>query len=445
MIGKLRRKMIFLVMSTVTVLLLTVFLVLYHFSAVEFESKSMESLQMAVREDQKAEPGENLREDLVDNQRENPPGSMNEDPGEAPPPPEPVKGGKMEPLQGREQRPVLVLEKGTDGSVNIVKNTLYSSSSDTPDVESLFEAAAETGKEEGKLEVEHLRFFRDENMPGGKERCAFSDTYSEEQSLKKQAETSIVAFCGAFLAFFFFAVWFSHWAVGPVEEAWEKQKQFIADASHELKTPLAVIMSNAGLLAQSGEIRSENDLRHISYIQEESKRMKQLLEELLFLARSDAGKQAVQMKEVDITYLLESSTLLFEPVAFESGKTIHTEIEPGVSILGDKNRLKQLAEILLDNACKYGKAESVINLKMTRCSDKKVRFSVTSQGTPLTKKQREQIFERFYRTDPSRGKTEGYGLGLAIAKEIVTLHKGKIWVEAAEGNQFIVKLPTGKM
>ena len=82
---------------------------------------------------------------------------------------------------------------------------------------------------------------------------------------------------------------------------------------------------------------------------------------------------------------------------------------------------------------------------MTRCSDKKVRFSVTSQGTPLTKKQREQIFERFYRTDPSRGKTEGYGLGLAIAKEIVTLHKGKIWVEAAEGNQFIVELPTGNM
>lgn len=443
MIGKLRRKMILMVMSTVTVLLLTVFLVLYHFSAVEFESKSLESLQMVIREDQKGEPGKNLAGDpagsLTDNQGENPPG----DPGKNPAPPGQPNGGNQEPPQGREQRPVLVLEKQSDGSVNIIKNTLYSS--ETPDVESLFDAVLETGKKSGKLEAEHLRFFKDENMPGGKERCAFSDTYSEEQSLKKQAETSAFAFCGAFLAFFLFAVWFSHWAVRPVEEAWEKQKQFIADASHELKTPLAVIMSNAGLLEQSGKIGSENDLRHISYIQAEAKRMKQLLEELLFLARQDAGKQAVQMKTVDISYLLESSALLFEPVAFETGKNIHTEIEPGISMFGDENRLKQLAEILLDNACKYGKAESTIDLKMTRSSDKKIRFSVTSQGTLLTKKQRDQIFERFYRTDPSRGKTEGYGLGLAIAKEIAALHNGRIWAESSEekGNQFIVELSKG--
>ena len=434
MIGKLRRKMILLVMSTVTVLLLTVFLVLYHFSAVEFESKSLESLQMVIREDQKGEPAGSP----ADNLGKNPP----DDPGKNPAPPQP-NGGNIEPPQGREQRPVLVLEKQSDGSVKIIKNTLYSS--ETPDVESLFQAVLETGKKSGKLAEEHLRFLKDDQTPEGKERCAFSDTYSEEQSLKKQAETSVFAFCGAFLAFFLFSVWFSRWAVRPVEKAWEKQKQFIADASHELKTPLAVILSNAGLLAQSGAIRSEGDTRHIGYIQAEAKRMKQLLEELLFLARQDAGKQAVQMKEVDISYLLESSALLFEPVAFESGKTIHTEIEPGVSIFGDENRLKQLVEILLDNACKYGKAESVITLKLVRCSDKKVRFSVTSQGTPFTKKQQEQIFERFYRTDPSRGRTEGYGLGLAIAKEITALHNGRIWVESNEekGNQFIVELLRG--
>ncbi len=437
MIGKLRRKMVLLVMSTVTVLLMTVFLVLYHFSAVEFESKSLESLQMVIREDQKGEPENVFRDALADDPGKNPPDDPEKNP--APPP----NGGKLEPPQGREQRPVLVLEKQSDGSVDIIKNTLYSS--EMPDVKSLFEAVSETGKKSGKLAEEHLRFSKDDQTPEGKERCAFSDTYSEEQSLKKQAETSIFAFCGALLAFFLFAVWFSRWAVRPVEEAWEKQKQFIADASHELKTPLAVILSNAGLLAQSGTIRSEGDIRHISYIQAEAKRMKQLLEELLFLACRDAGKQAVQMKQVDISYLLESSALLFEPIAFETGKTIHTEIEPGINIFGDENRLKQLAEILLDNACKYGKAGSVITVEMFRCSDKKVRFSVTSQGTSLTKKQREQIFERFYRTDPSRGKTEGYGLGLSIAKEIAALHNGRIWVKSNEekGNQFIAELSRG--
>lgn len=409
MIAKLRRQMIFMVMGVVTVLLMAIFLILYHSAVSGFETRSLEVLRSTLQQEQMPMHGAGESTGL------------------------PIR------LAGREERPLLVLEKQTDGTIRILKNTLYTS--EAPDTERLFSLAEVDRREFGKLSEEHLCFLKAHTAPDGSVRYAFSDTYSEEQSLQRQITVSLLIGAGAFLIFLIFAVWFSGWAVKPVEEAWNRQRRFAADASHELKTPLTVIMSNAGLIAASLKPTDSEDKRRIAYIQAEAGRMKQLVEELLFLARSDAERLTAEKTHLDLSFLIESCALNFEPVAFDQGKLIETDVEPDLMIDGEEAKLRQLAEILLDNACKYSEPGSMIRVSLKQSSEKKLRFTVTSQGTPLTKEEQKQIFERFYRADPSRGKTGGYGLGLAIAQEITRMHGGKIWAESdgEKGNSFIVE------
>lgn len=428
MITKLRRQMIFMVMGVVTVLLMAIFLILYHSAVSGFETRSVEALRGALQQEQPQ--GHDAGDSTA------PPEKSENKPDEVPMEPKP---GTLTPPAGREDRPILVLEKRADGTISILKNTLYTL--ETPDTESLFALAEADNREYGKLPEEHLRFLKDHTAPDGTVRYAFGDTYSEEQSLHRQITASLLIGAGAFLIFLIFAVWFSGWAVKPVKEAWNRQRQFAADASHELKTPLTVIMSNAGLIAASLKPTDSEDKRRIAYIQAEAGRMKQLVEELLFLARSDAGRLTAEKTHLDLSFLIESCALNFEPVAFDQGKLIETDVEPDLMIDGEEAKLRQLAEILLDNACKYSEPGSMIRVSLNQSSEKNTRFTVTSQGTPLIKEEQKQIFERFYRADPSRGKTGGYGLGLAIAQEITRMHGGKIWAESdgEKGNSFIVE------
>ena len=428
MITKLRRQMIFMVMGVVTVLLMAIFLILYHSAVSGFETRSVEALREALQQEQPQ--GHGAGDSTAPPEKsENKPDEVTMEP----------KPGTLTPPAGREDRPILVLEKRADGTISILKNTLYTL--ETPDTESLFALAEADNREYGKLPEEHLRFLKDHTAPDGTVRYAFGDTYSEEQSLHRQITASLLIGAGAFLIFLIFAVWFSGWAVKPVKEAWNRQRQFAADASHELKTPLTVIMSNAGLIAASLKPTDSEDKRRIAYIQAETGRMKQLVEELLFLARSDAGRLTAEKTHLDLSFLIESCALNFEPVAFDQGKLIETDVEPDLMIDGEEAKLRQLAEILLDNACKYSEPGSMIRVSLNQSSEKNTRFTVTSQGTPLTKEEQKQIFERFYRADPSRGKTGGYGLGLAIAQEITRMHGGKIWAESdgEKGNSFIVE------
>ena len=437
MITKLRRTMILMVMGVVTVLLTSIFLFLYHSAAAGFETRSMGALQDALQQEMgrggaeedawAPEPAifENPEKSDGEPQDQNP--QRKADPPQA--------GSRA----GREERPILVLKCREDGSLQILKNTLYTS--ETPDTEGLVNQVEKSGKESGKLSEEHLRFLKDHTAPDGSVRYAFSDTYSEEASLQLQITASLLIGTAAFLVFLVFAVWFSGWAVRPVAEAWKRQRQFAADASHELKTPLTVILSNADMVAASETLTDPENKRRLGYIRAEAGRMKQLVEELLFLARSDAGQLPDTKTRFDLSFQLESCALIFEPVAFEQGKQIETDIEPELMLEGDEKKLRQLAEILLDNACKYSDPESTIKVSLKQTADKKIRLVVCSRGTPLGKEERKQIFERFYRADPSRGKVGGYGLGLAIAQEIVRQHGGKIWAESdgVRENRFLAE------
>ena len=226
--------------------------------------------------------------------------------------------------------------------------------------------------------------------------------------------------------------------VKPVEDAFERQKQFVWDASHEFKTPLAVISANAEVLA--GEI-GQNE--YLGYIQSEVKRTDNLVQNLLTLARRDKGTVTAQMKRFDLSQAVMGVALPFESTVFESGRTLETDIPEGVFIRGDSEMLQQLAVILLSNALKYSGEQGVIRMSLSQ-KGHGCRLSVYNTGPGISPENLERIFDRFYREDLSHNREiNGNGLGLAIARKIVEAHKGKIWAESHYGKdaEFIVTLP----
>lgn len=224
----------------------------------------------------------------------------------------------------------------------------------------------------------------------------------------------------------------------PVEEAFVKQRQFVWDASHELKTPLAVISANADVLAD--EIGGNE---YLGYIRSEIRRTNTLVENLLTLARMDSGTRKKQTAAFDLSRALLSVALPFESAVFEAGKTLDIDVPQGVKLRGDEEMIKQLAVILLSNALKYSDDGGTIRLSLTVRGGKRL-IAVQNTGEPIAKADQTKIFDRFYRADASHNREkQGNGLGLAIAQKIVEEHHGKIIVASTkkEGTTFTVALP----
>ena len=271
----------------------------------------------------------------------------------------------------------------------------------------------------------------------------FSDTFLERDSLQAQILSSVVIGIGALSLFLLVSILLSRWMVKPVEKAWEKQRQFIADASHELKTPLTVILSNTDMLIEAGAVKGEKNQVRLDNIRAESKRMKALTENLLDLARTDSKPKAVRKEPVNLSFLISGAALVFEPTIFDLGRSLRCEIQENITVSGNRERLRQLADILLENALQYGADKSPITVRLASAGKREALLSVTSEGAPLSAQDCASIFERFYRMDASRGQTRGFGLGLSIARSIAQEHGGKIWAES-DGkslNTFFVKLP----
>lgn len=215
----------------------------------------------------------------------------------------------------------------------------------------------------------------------------------------------------------------SDWMIGPIEETFEKQKQFIADASHELKTPVAVILANAEAMEK------DPDPKWLANIEEEAARMNGLITDLLDMTRNEQAE--FNPVEVNLSRLVEKQCLIQEAVMFERQIDLSENIEPDLKVMGQASMLEQVIAILLDNAAAHSSGKIIVT--MTH-KGKDVILDVANTGVPIPPEAREKIFERFYRADESRNRSSGrYGLGLAIARSIVVRHKGKIEALCANG------------
>ena len=220
----------------------------------------------------------------------------------------------------------------------------------------------------------------------------------------------------------------TEWIIKPVQETFNKQKQFIADASHELKTPLSVIIASAEALEKEPE-----EKKWLENIKDESVRMNNLVGNLLEMARSENQIKEKYKKE-DLSKIVQKSVLTFESIIFEKNIKLNYNIDENIQFLCNQEQIKQLVGILMDNAVKHStKDNGEINVKLKK-EKKNIILTISNKGKEIKKEDRERIFERFYRVDESRNRNENrYGLGLAIAKNIVNNHEGKIMVECQNG------------
>ena len=275
-------------------------------------------------------------------------------------------------------------------------------------------------------------------MPFG-EAMVFVDISSEIATMENLVKTCVFIGIISFSVFLGLSFWLARWAVKPVETAWNQQRQFVADASHELKTPLTVIMTNAELL-QSPEYTDADRRRFSDSILTMSHQMRGLVESLLELARVDNGAAKMVFSEFDFSEQVSDGLLPFEPVYFEKELLLESEIEEGLKVKGSQAHLRQVLDILLDNAAKYASPQGTVTVKLKR-QGSHCLLSVANPGEQISKEDLKNIFKRFYRIDKVRSMNHSYGLGLSIADSIVKEHGGRIWAESAEGiNTFFVQL-----
>lgn len=316
----------------------------------------------------------------------------------------------------------------------------YSGLDDTEELTAILRACLAQEQREGVLPDYQLRYLRQDT--GYAQRLAFVDMSMERAMLRETLGSHLAIAAVALALFFGVSVLLARWATAPVERAWQRQRQFLSDASHELKTPLTVILSNAELL-ESSQL-AEKPARWSGSIHAEARRMKQLVEEMLTLARAENASLPAALEEVSLSDLATDCVLAFEPVAFEAGKRLEYDIADGAAVLGDREKLRQLAGILLDNAIKYGAGGAPIHLTL-KLADRRCLLAVSNQGDPIPPEQLSHLFERFYRADTSRGEVSGFGLGLSIAQQIAQSHKGSIRAESAGGvTTFTCSLPLKK-
>lgn len=273
---------------------------------------------------------------------------------------------------------------------------------------------------------------------------AFADT-STTDSWQPLALTLVIAGVATLAVFFLISLALSKWALKPVREAWESQRQFVADASHDLKTPLTVILANASILLKHPDHSIASESQWIESTQIEAEHMQGLVNEMLELAQVEAGqeKQAVPHETIDFSDLVDGETLLFDSVALERNCTFECSVEEGLRVLGNEPQLHKMVSTLVENAFKYVNENGTIAVSLRKVGKNAV-LAVRNSGSTISDTDLPHIFDRFYRTDKARTSgAGGFGLGLAIAREIARSHGGEITCASteADGTTFTVTMP----
>ena len=337
---------------------------------------------------------------------------------------------------------VVVQEKWDGTYVATVTAGTYANLNNTEELQDILSDCLAQNQTEGVVREYSLRYLRRDNPVYGYKDIAFVDMSMEQATLQKMMYSYLQIALAALVLLLGVSVVLARWATRPVEKAWRQQRQFLSDASHELKTPLTVILSNAEML-QSAPLE-DKPARWADNIRSEAGRMKSLVEEMLTLARADNMVRTAVMTEASLTDVAGDCALAFEPVAFEAGKPLVYDIAPDITVEGDAVKLRQLIGVLLDNAIKYGAAGGTITLTLQRIGSS-ARLTVSNPGEPIPPDQLPRLFERFYRADASRGEQSGFGLGLPIASTIAAEHKGTLKAESdAVSTRFLFTMPVKK-
>lgn len=232
-------------------------------------------------------------------------------------------------------------------------------------------------------------------------------------------------------------------AVRPIQEAWQKQLDFTADASHELRTPIAVIQTNLELIMDSPEESVESQMKWLRNIAAENKRMTNLVADLLTLSRADTNQQALETEQFLLNEALLEALIPLAAMANQKGIILDLQIKDNIAFRGDRQRINQLMVILTDNALNYTDPAGTVVVSLTR-GEKEIKLAVADNGRGIDAAHLPKIFDRFYRVTETRAlNQDGSGLGLSIAKWIVSQHKGHIYAnsEIGVGTTFTVLLP----
>lgn len=399
MLQQLRLKLVAVIMLVSTLLLCILLSLVYQFTAMNLEAENIRMMQ-----------------------------SVNDSVGPG--------GFRPDASQPDDRLHYFVLSRNLHGDLLVIGNTSFDLN-DSELLLELYNTAAADPDDAGELKQYSLRYCRLMNAWGIA--YVFSDISDEIATLKTLRNGCILIELTAIILMLIISILLVRWIVRPVEQSWEQQKQFIGDASHELKTPLTVIMTNVEMLESPDYTDSQKQelVRNISSM---TARMRSLVEGLLDLARVDSGALKNSFQSVDYSDLVEQSLLPFEPLYFESGRMLESDITPNIELTGSPGHLSQVTDILLDNALKYSYEGSTVRLTLHQ-QGKFALLCVNSLGDAISPEDLENIFRRFYTVDKART-GDSYGLGLSIADAIIREHNGKIWAESANGhNQFFVRLP----
>mgnify|MGYP004527932915 FL=1 len=336
---------------------------------------------------------------------------------------------------GAEGIPCFVAEVYASGMARVAGNSYYDLSDQSQLAAIVTEALAQE-EDTGLLADFHLRYLRKTGYTSTL--IAFTDTTLESTTMRSMAAVCSLAGSAALLVLFLCSYLLAGVVTRPVGAAWAQQEQFLSDASHELKTPLTVILSSAELLNQSA---LPEQAVYIDNIREESRRMKLLVEDMLTLSRAQRSAGSLPEQTADLSEAAMTAALRFEPVAFEAGKRLEYDIAPSLPVRGDGAKLGQALAALLDNAVKYSAGGTDIRLT----AEKQGRFAavtVADSGPDIPADKLPHIFDRFYRADEARTDGDSFGLGLPIAKAIIDAHRGTLRCESGGGvTRFIITLP----
>lgn len=277
---------------------------------------------------------------------------------------------------------------------------------------------------------ENISFFKMPKHYG--QIIVFLDITNYNQTKQNLFYVSILVFVLSLIFIFIISYFLTEWIIKPVKENFEMQKQFIANASHELKTPLSVISTNISILSYENDFKEQK--KWINNVKNETFKMNDLINKLLLLSKTENFNDIKNKENINISNIILNSILSYESIIFEEKRILKHNIEPNIFINSIEEDISTLIRIFLDNAIKYSSPNDIIEIILKK-KNENVSISIFNTGIGVEAEKIKFLFDRFYRADTSRNKEiEGYGLGLAIAKKIIDNNKWKIKTESVYGN-----------